>query len=342
MLDWASDSRYDGGQRSLFLHLAFLAAAAAAVLKQTGMLWWPWFALIAAESLDERGIAKARRLWRPLLVSLALAAPWYAFNKYLILKGSVQGHTLFLITAPELYRGRTTFLGRLAAAVAHAPHYLVFLIPALRGLKVAGIRMVSASAVFMILSWLFVFSYSTRNARFPVMLSLYALGAMVEGRRIELERWGAGIAALTRSWRRRLLARPLEASLAAMAVLLAVSCLWGGNLDGKLLEARERSSLEIGETGLTKRVDWLLRRCPGKLLSADGRLRQLLSVDGDRFQFAVPTENFNPAEYQYLVLDASNKARVDPEALATLFFEDQKERRFAIYINKSALTCIYN
>jgi hypothetical protein len=345
ILYWANDERLGARERTFFLYLAFLAAGCTAVLKQSGPLWWPWFFLIALESLPNGLTARerAKRLLRPLLVSLALALPWYVFNQILIARGSVPPNLWFLLTSPEIYRGRTTFIARVYYALGHYWYYLVFLIPAVRGLRIAGIKMVSASAVFMMLAWLLFFSYSTRNMRFPVMLSLFALGAMIEdlAAKGSLRRCWARLSGLWSSLGSLVAKRPLATSLGVMAVIFAASLVAGDKMDAKLLEARVRSSLEIGETGLTKRIDWLQKRCPGRMLTADGRLRQLLSVDAANFHFGVPTDNFDPAEFQYLVLDHSNKARINSESLALRFAEDQSERRFTIYINKETLRCIY-
>jgi hypothetical protein len=345
ILGWLEDGALGEKERRLLLYAASLSAAMVAVLKQSGPLWWPWFALMAACAVKAGSPAEAlRRLRGPLGLSLAVAAPWYLFNKLLIAQGAVAGNTLFLITGPELYHGRTTFLGRVLFALWRYPYYLVFIIPAVRGaLKSPGTRLVSASAVFMILSWLFLFSYSTRNLRFPVMLSLFALGAALEDWVAAggAARWRGRLSAFFRAVGRRLLSRPLLCGPLLLAVLLAASLAGGRRLDDGLLEARGRSALEIGETGVTKRVDWLMRRCPGRLLSADGRLKQLLSVDPGLFQFTVPEDGFDPSGYQYLVLDRPNLERLGQEAFERSFVEDQGERRFTVYINKGALDCLY-
>jgi hypothetical protein len=343
ILQWSLEPGLGRGEKRLHLFLAFQAAAAAAVIKQTGMLWWPWFVLVAAELLEGRTVReRARTLFLPVLASALVAFPWYLYNRYLIAQGDVAPNILLIINSPEIYQGRG-LAARIWRALGHYPQYFLFLVPAVWGLKAKGLRFLSASSIFMVLCFLFLFSYASRNLRFPVMLSFFPLGCLIDSwhEKGSLGRQYARLCAFLSKARQVLLRRTILCASIVLAAILAISYANGTSIDQKLLRERVRSSLEIGLSGVTKRIDWLQSQSPQRMLSIDGRLKQLLSVQDEGFVSYGEHGGFALGDFGYIVISDAFLPSLQDLGLDELFAKDFQERDISIYVRRDLIGTIY-
>jgi hypothetical protein len=347
-LEWQAQEVNKGRAEPFFLYAAFVAAAATGVMKQSGLMWWPWFVLIAYETAQRGGQNKnrdrgqnIRSLIAPAILSALLAVPWYIYNKWLIYQGHVPGMTRFFLSEPQLYEGRS-FLGRAVFASFRYSYFTIFAWPAILGLRIKGFRFLSASSLFIMAGWAFFFSYGTGNLKFPVMLAFFPLGAVIQ-RRLEK---GQGLcpdclAALGKSVSRFFrggLDRPVLSLALILALLGAVCLVRSEKIDSSLTRLQAREVLKLAEPAMTKRLDYLLARHPEGFLTLDGRLKQLDSLHPGRYRFMSPESIQELSSFGFLVLNKRGIAQVGGDILRESFLEDFKDGSWTLFIRKDILS----
>ncbi|MDR2612688.1 MAG: hypothetical protein LBG06_07665 [Deltaproteobacteria bacterium] len=350
-LQWHLEARGGGAAggsgegAAFYLWLAFAAAAACAVLKQSGLFWLPFFALIARETLAGAGLTRReilRALWGPCLAAAAVAVPWYVYNRYLMSLGVVNDMTAFFLSGEPLYKGMG-LLERALRSIVKYSYYTLFAVPALACLKVKGYRWLSLSCLSLMAAWALFFSYGPGNVKFPVMLGFFPLGCWLarmrrDGRLARARRLAGRAVALAG---RAALARPAELLAASLIVLAMASLAGSGRLDRALQAFHDGQVLTLGEPGLTRRVDWLEKACPAELLSADGRLRQLRSYPRDGFSLygGLPWLEDPSRRWGYVVVHRDQVTGQEKEILDSLYRLDYAEKDFILFVRKD-LPCL--
>jgi hypothetical protein len=195
----------------------------------------------------------------------------------------------------------------------------------------------------MIAGWLFLFSYSTRNLRFPVMLSLFPLGCLVYSWHVN--NYFKNIADKVTCFlifAKQVFFKRIILFISLILILIFVYSYWkGSNINQKILNQRINSSLEIGLTGIVKRIDWLENSYPQKLLSSDGRLMQLLSVKDSDFLFYSPMHTVDLSDYGYIVASDTHLPFLEKIGLNELFVKDLDEKSQHLYIRRDLINIIY-
>jgi hypothetical protein len=324
------------GRDKFFLYVAFCAATAAATIKQSGLFWWPFFILIVFEKYKLNGynnLIIIKKILFPVLFSLMIIVPWYLYNKYLIYANKIPSMTEFFLNSPDLFRERS-LLGRMVHQIFKFFYYTIFAFPAIWGLKRPGYRAISASCLFLMLGWALFFSYGPGNIKFPVMLAFFPLGACLQeviARKSYMRFWLLLTKAIEHV-KTSLLSNPRIYLASFLAILLVVCGLFSSKIDHGLIMIHEKESLKLGKIGLTRRVDYLEKRNPQKIVSNQDQLKQLMSIPKSFYSYGSPPENF--VDYGYLVLNNKFLNNLDKQKLYDNFYEDYYEDGFYLFINK--------
>ncbi|MDR2198812.1 MAG: hypothetical protein LBR53_05050 [Deltaproteobacteria bacterium] len=330
---------YEGGSGSFYLWTAFMAASACAVIKQSGLFWFPFFVLIAYESLRCEGVDGSvvwRILWKPCLAAFAIAVPWYVYNKYLMNIGEVVSMTNFFLSDVQLYK-EMGFFGRAIYALFRYAYYTLFAVAAILCLKKRGYRCLSISCLFFMAGWLLFFSYSAGNAKFPVMLAFFPLGIILA----EI-RWDCGIARMSRTISSKIIkvgnlvcGRPAELLAIIICIVAVISFSAPAKIDHALLEFQNRQTLSLGEIGLTRRIDYLERQESRPMLSADGRLMQIRScIEAGYSVFTLDALENPLLNWGYIVIHRKDYTGRAKEILDAGYRLDYAEKTYMIFVKK--------
>jgi hypothetical protein len=337
MAHWAV-SESESRKEKLFLYAAFSAAAAAATIKQSGLFWWPFFIGIVFEKYklkDYDKIKILKQLLIPIILSIIIIVPWYLYNKYLIYTGKVSSMTQFFLTSPDLLRGRSLF-GRAGFAIFKYFYYTVFSLAAIWGLKRSGLRVISASCLFLMVGWALFFSYGSGNIKFPVMLAFFPLGGYIKtiiDRDGHLRIW-SGFINLINNLKNSFLAFYKVYLISFLLVLLGICSYFSSKIDQGLLNIHDKNSLKLGLIGLTRRVDYLEKRNPQKIVSGQDQLKQLRSIPKNLYKYTDGSLPDNFLDYGYLVVNKKYLNTINKNILYDNFYEDYYEDNFYLFINK--------
>jgi hypothetical protein len=176
------------------------------------------------------------------------------------------------------------------------------------------------------------------------MLSFFPLGLCLQSawRDGGVERAGQKLRHIFASFQK------LSSKMHLALFIVFVGCLFifcyinSDKINNKLMNQRIKASLEIGETGITKRINWLANRLPQKILSNDGRLKQLISVKDEDFTYFESTSGIDDlTEYGYIVAFSAHVADLEKRGLSEHFVKDYEERISTIYIRRDVLAKIY-
>ncbi|MDR2352792.1 MAG: hypothetical protein LBF22_06430 [Deltaproteobacteria bacterium] len=339
---WYQESLLEKKERRLFLYSAFLGAALTAVLKQAGLFFYIFFILIAIEfylGLGSYSFQKiARSLLLPLGLSLPLAFVWYIYNKVQIYQGEVIPYTNFYLTEEALYKGRS-FFGRAIYALFRYSYFTLFALAAIYGLKQKGLKMLSASALFIMLGWLLFFSYGSANVKFPVALTFFPLGAYLQKKlsREKAHNLQKNIITFFTFIKTKVFTNPLQFLLIFTLSLFIISFIFSDKINGKLVDFQKDKILDLGEIGITRRVNFLLTRNPKPLLSEDSRLMQLTSFLKGEIQTYLPEDLDTLKNFGYVIILSREYQEDVKAALDKDFSLDYREGAYLLFVRKDLL-----
>jgi hypothetical protein len=335
-LQWYLSELDEGKNNRFYLYSAFIAAATSAFIKQTGLIWCFSFVLMALYylklyKLNYRAIINIIGL--PALLSLVLASSWYIFNSYLVYIGLVPSKLVVVFTDPVYFKGRS-FVGRAIYCFFHYSYYSIFTFPALRCLFIRRYFPIALVSLMFMGGWILFLSYGSANGKLPVLLSCFCLGYCLDeaasaGRFRGVKRKLSEIGAYFREQRLR---GAIKTMASILLVVLAVSWALSDKINTGLIKSRNKEVLKIGQIGLQMRVDYLLRTNPQKLLTCDGRIRQLGSIPQGYYSYCY-SSNEPITDFGYLVLNEPYLSLVR-EDLDKYFRLDYSELQYSLYIKK--------
>jgi hypothetical protein len=333
---------------SFFLYAAFSAAAASATIKQSGLFWWPFFILIVIEGYklnNYKYLEIIEKIIIPVILSLLIIFPWYIYNRYLIYLGKNNSMTNYFLNATGLFHGHS-FFSRSIYSIFKYFYYTIFALPAIWGLKRPGYRALSLSCLFIMFSWALFFSYGPGNVKFPVMLAFFPLGLFMKSaitQKSHIFLWTC-LSRRISIIKTSILTWPRLYLVSFLVCLLAICFFFSSKIDSNLINFHKNEALKLGKVGLTRRVDYLEKLNPQKIVSFQAQLKQVMSIPKGYYTYSVPPKNF--LDYGYLVINDNILQIIDTELLYDNYYEDYKEDEFHLYVRKNLnifnLPCLNN
>jgi hypothetical protein len=329
----------NGRNEKFYLYSAFIASAVAGTLKQTGFIWCFLFIFISIYQLAEIGI-KRTKIYKiillPSLISLFFAGSWYGFNTYLVYIGLVPSRLVSIFNHPILFNGKSYF-ERATYCFFHYFYYSVFSFPAIKGLFDKRYFPIALTSLIFMGGWIIFLSYGSANGKLPVILACFSLGYCIEQefKNKFLLKFLNKLYFKFNYYLSLGFKSVLSCFFTLLFIILIISFSLSNKINSFLISSGNKQVLSIGDIGLTRRIDYLEKINPQKILSCDGRLILLASIPKN--YFVLCGENSNILEFGYLVLNDYGRSLINIEDLNTYFKLDYTELQYSIYINKSLL-----
>jgi hypothetical protein len=319
---------------NFYIFSAFITAAMAAVMKQTGLIWYFLFVLVVYNYLKLYNVSN-KKIFNytglPVLLSLIICVSWYFFNSYLVYIGYVPTKLISIFNNDAYYRGRS-FFGRAFYCLYHYSYYSIFTIFAIRCLFIKKYYPIAVSGLVFMGGWILFLSYGAANGKLPVILISFCLGYCIE--ESLSKQWFKSIKDKFFNLITCIKNNPLKSLILSISLftifLFSLSFIFSNLINVSLLKHRDRQVLKIGDPGLQTRVDFLLKNNPQKLLTCDGRLKQLGSLPPENYYYCF--ENYNLEDFNYLVLNQQALELYDKEYIDKNFYIDYTERQYSLYI----------
>ncbi|MDR1658197.1 MAG: hypothetical protein LBT47_11695 [Deltaproteobacteria bacterium] len=336
-LQWHLIDLSHGDNEKFYLFTAFLAAAISAVMKQTGLIWYFLFILVSVYHFRNVGLhynAIIKRILPSAFIALLFCISWYFFNTYLIYIGLVPTKLVSIFTNPAYYRDRS-FIYRAVYCFFHYSYYSIFILPCLRCLFIKRFYPIAISALVFFGGWIVFLSYNSANGKLPVLLSAFSLGFCLEEalKKNQLSAIKRQISGFFLYFYNRGLKGLIYGMISFLLIIFIVALPFSDRINNFLINSRNKQVLKIGDIGLQRRVDYLLKTNPQKLFTCDGRLLQLGSLPPGYYHYCDQADTLK--DYGYLVLTRAGQARINQEELARDFRLDYQETQFSLFIRKS-------